>query len=620
MVNMRFYESFEGASTLFQPHRISDHSLAVLRVPMTSVTKPRPFKFSNLLVHNTRFKDIVWNGWNYEVSGFWMYKVVKRLKILMKPLRKLLYDQSNILKKVKHLRHELDEVQRALDSDPTNKDLREDEAAYLQAFNDATLVEEHFLRQKEKVKWLKLGDSNTAYFHKVVKSQASRNHIDSVMAANGVFVDGLSIDVANHMVLAVTDQEIWDAIFSMGNDKAPGSDGYSVVFFKEAWDIIAQDVIKDIKEFFVSGVLLKELNHTIIALIPKVDTLMMINDYRPISCCNVLYKCITAIQKAYDTVDSEFLRSVLVGCGFHPSLIGWIMECVTSTSFLLSINGILHGYFKGKRCLHQGDPMSSYLFTLVIEVLTLMLDRRVRVSDGFTYHRYCSKLNIINLCFADDLFLFAHGDVSSAHVIMDTLEEFKNASGLTPSLPKSTAYFCNVLNYVKTNILSILSFEEGFQISFKVSELIVNGNWVWPNDWSVKFLSISTLNIPLFFPNTLDGLCWKNLSNVDSGFSVVAAWDCIRPRDVPSSLEALGFSPQFVFLMTIDYYFSWLKVRLWADLIGVGIEFALGYVYSEECQLVSLVEWHVTRGLVVVQVLLEVDVVPDAVVLLPLLN
>ncbi|GKA27980.1 RNA-directed DNA polymerase, eukaryota, reverse transcriptase zinc-binding domain protein [Tanacetum coccineum] len=96
-----------------------------------------------------------------------------------------------------------------------------------------------------------------------------------------------------------------------------------------------------------------------------------------------------------------------------------------------------------------------------MEVLTLMLNRRARESNRFTYHRYCSKLNIINLCFADDLFLFAHGDENSARVIMDSLEEFKNASGLTPSLPKSTAYLCNVLNYVKIRILSILPFEEG---------------------------------------------------------------------------------------------------------------------------------------------------------------
>ncbi|GKE44559.1 hypothetical protein Tco_1471843, partial [Tanacetum coccineum] len=74
---------------------------------------------------------------------------------------------------------------------------------------------------------------------------------------------------------------------------------------------------------------------------------------------------------------------------------------------------------------------------------------------------YCSKLELINLCFADDLFLFAYGDVNSASIIKEALEEFKDASGLTPSLPKSTTYFCNVLNHIKLSILQILPFEEG---------------------------------------------------------------------------------------------------------------------------------------------------------------
>ncbi|GKA15090.1 hypothetical protein Tco_0694837 [Tanacetum coccineum] len=82
-------------------------------------------------------------------------------------------------------------------------------------------------------------------------------------------------------------------------------------------------------------------------------------------------------------------------------------------------------------------------------------------SQVFTYHRYCSKLELINLCFADDLFLFAYGDINSASIIKEALYEFKGVSGLTPSLPKSTAYFCNVLNHVKVSILQIFPFEEG---------------------------------------------------------------------------------------------------------------------------------------------------------------
>ncbi|GJZ20563.1 putative reverse transcriptase domain, reverse transcriptase zinc-binding domain protein, partial [Tanacetum coccineum] len=143
-------------------------------------------------------------------------------------------------------------------------------------------------------------------------------------------------------------------------------------------------------------------------------------------------------------------------------MISWIMECVTTTSFSISINGSLHGHFKGRRGLRQGDPISPYLFTIVMEVLTLMLKRRVREGDGFTFHRFCSEMEVINLCFADDLFLFSHGDVQSAKIIMESLDEFKLVSGLSPSLPKSTVYFCNFLNHIKLAILQVLPFEEGW--------------------------------------------------------------------------------------------------------------------------------------------------------------
>ncbi|GJW90740.1 putative RNA-directed DNA polymerase [Tanacetum coccineum] len=276
------------------------------------------------------------------------------------------------------------------------------------------------------------------------------------------------------------------------------------VFFKRSWDVVGQDVCNAIREFFRNGKLLKEINHTFIALIPKVTTPQKVNDYRPISCCNVIYKCISKIltnriidgikevvsenqsafvpgrrisdnilitqelmhnyhlergpprcafkvdiQKAYDTVDWRFLEHILTCFGFHQAMVRWIMACVTSTSFSISINGDIHGFFKGKRGLRQGDPLSPYLFTLVMEVLTLILQRRVRVSDSFRYHKHCEELKIINMCFADDLFLFARGDVNSAKVILDSLNEFKHVSGLVPSIPKSMAFFCNVLNHVK---------------------------------------------------------------------------------------------------------------------------------------------------------------------------
>ncbi|GJR11656.1 putative reverse transcriptase domain, reverse transcriptase zinc-binding domain protein [Tanacetum coccineum] len=207
-----------------------------------------------------------------------------------------------------------------------------------------------------------------------------------------LFSTRLNDSEALNMVRDISSQEVKSAMFSMGNDKSPGPDGFTAGFFKDTWDIIGADVIKAVSEFFTNGRLLKELNHTIIALIPKVNTPARVNDYRPISCCNVLFKCISKIianrlkdslerlvspnqsafvpvdiQKAYDTVDWNFLRVILIGFGFHERMIAWIMECVTTTSFSISINGLLHGYFKGKRGLRQGDPLSPYLFTLIMK-------------------------------------------------------------------------------------------------------------------------------------------------------------------------------------------------------------------------------------------------------------
>ena len=93
--------------------------------------------------------------------------------------------------------------------------------------------------------------------------------------------DGLQQDVSN--------QEIKQALFSMGNEKAPGPDGFTSLFLKKAWHFVKGIVIEAIRSFFISGVLLKEVNSTIISLIPKVPNPTSVSDFRPIACCDVIY-------------------------------------------------------------------------------------------------------------------------------------------------------------------------------------------------------------------------------------------------------------------------------------------------------------------------------------------
>ncbi|KAJ0955349.1 putative RNA-directed DNA polymerase [Helianthus annuus] len=588
--NVHFTDVFPNAGARFMPFKISDHTPCVLILPNVQREKAKPFKFVNLIADKRGFLEAVKQGWETECSGHTMYKVVSKLKALKRPLRKLLYSLGNLHDKVVVMRKRLEECQLELVTSPGNDDLLLKHENVLQLYKEAVRDEAAFLQQKSKVDWLSLGDSNTKYFHNIVKTKNHRSRIFTISNAAGQFFEGsdvpkalvdhymkffgttaetriqpapdlfvrkLSVGKAELMVR--NDEEIKNVMFSIAGNKAPGPDGYTSVFFKKSWHIVGEEVCKAVREFFINGRLLQELNHTVISLIPKVPTPALITDFRPISCCNTIYKCISKIisnrikdglgdivsinqsafvpsrrisdnilltqelmhnyhrkigpprcafkvdiQKAYDTVEWKFLEEALVGFGFHAKMVKWVMACVSSTSFSIAINGNMHGYFKGRRGLRQGDPMSPYLFTLVMEVLTLVLQKQVVESVEFRFHAKCEKQRIINLCFADDLFLFTRGDPKSARAIMESLDKFKDMSGLVPSLPKSTVFFGNVSDSVKARILAIMPFEEGVlpvkylgvplissRLYYKDCKVLVDRMEARITDWKNKSLSFA---------------------------------------------------------------------------------------------------------------------------------
>nr|GFD47356.1 RNA-directed DNA polymerase, eukaryota, reverse transcriptase zinc-binding domain protein [Tanacetum cinerariifolium] len=58
--------------------------------------------------------------------------------------------------------------------------------------------------------------------------------------------------------------------FDIDGNKAPGPDGFSSQFFKDSWNVVGDDVCKAIRDFFLNWKLLKEVNATVISLVPKV--------------------------------------------------------------------------------------------------------------------------------------------------------------------------------------------------------------------------------------------------------------------------------------------------------------------------------------------------------------
>lgn len=165
------------------------------------------------------------------------------------------------------------------------------------------------------------------------------------------------------------------------------------------------------------------------------------------------------LQNAYDTINWKFINQCLKCFGLHEKMVGWIMKCITTSTISIDINGELHGHFKGARGLRQGDPISLYLFTLVMEVFSLMLKRRVEQGNQFKYYWGCKEMKLTHLNFADDL-LVTHGDVSSVQTIKDALDEFSKATGLLPNV-KSTVFFGSVKTEVQEEIKNIIRFQTG---------------------------------------------------------------------------------------------------------------------------------------------------------------
>lgn len=67
-------------------------------------------------------------------------------------------------------------------------------------------------------------------------------------------------------------------------------------------------------------------------------------------------------------------------------MITWILACITGSRFSLKVNGELYGFFPGARALRQGDPISPYLFTMVMEVFNLIMKILVPEKETFKYH------------------------------------------------------------------------------------------------------------------------------------------------------------------------------------------------------------------------------------------
>lgn len=96
--------------------------------------------------------------------------------------------------------------------------------------------------------------------------------------------------------------------------------------------------------------------------------------------------------------------------GFPEKFVGWILECVTTMNYSTVTNGEYTKPFDASRGIRQGNPISLFLFTIVMEYLSRNL-KLFKQDKHFKYHSLCVKLDITHLSFADNPLLFSRGDV-----------------------------------------------------------------------------------------------------------------------------------------------------------------------------------------------------------------
>lgn len=196
----------------------------------------------------------------------------------------------------------------------------------------------------------------------------------------------VSEDSRNVLEADFLENEVKHELWAILGDKSPGPDGYESQFFKDSWRITGKDLTAGVLVFLRTGKMLQVINNTVITLIPKGTHAESVGDYRPIACCNIVYKitlkmlcqrlikvlptiilanqssfvegksiaqnilicqdlvrlynmkkatksCLIKIdlKKAYDLVEWRFVEEMIHALNFPCKFIGWIMNCITTT-------------------------------------------------------------------------------------------------------------------------------------------------------------------------------------------------------------------------------------------------------------------------------------------------
>ncbi|XP_065625439.1 secreted RxLR effector protein 78-like [Quercus suber] len=146
------------------------------------------------------------------------------------------------------------------------------------------------------------------------------------------------------------------------------------------------------------------------------------------------------MSKAYDRVEWSFLESTMLQMGFDEWWVALVLECITTVTYSILINGEPMGNIKPSRGIRQGDPLSPYLFLVCSEGLNRMIQKAACNGDikGVSICRNGPKLT--HLLFADDSLLFYRATIQECRKVMKILAAYEKVLGQRLNGDKMTLF------------------------------------------------------------------------------------------------------------------------------------------------------------------------------------
>nr|XP_025703912.1 uncharacterized protein LOC112805796 [Arachis hypogaea] len=507
---------------------------------------PRQFRYEAYWDDKEECKEVIRKGWTSKAQGGDWNNFMEKTSNCIKNLQE--WNRKSFKRADEEITRLQRKIQNLQNSHHNPRQQHQIENAK-QRIRELWRQEEKYWAQRARVKWLKWGDRNTAFFHASTIQRRDRNRIDRLRDAEGRWVQEqeeilrliedyysklftssgqpnleecikevpkrVTEEMNTDLLKEVTEDEIKQAAFSMDGSRAPGPDGLNGLFYQNHWSTISNDVCAVVKNFFQGGSIPKQINETQVVLIPKIKQAETLNQLRPISCCNYIYKIISKVlvarlrgiidkivsptqsafisgrliqdnivivqeaihritskgkeatkdlaikldmNKAYDRMEWKFIEEALKAFGFHQEWVKLIMECIRSVTYKFKINGALTKEIIPQRGLRQGDPLSPYLFILASEIFTILMDNALnkKIISGV---KLAPKAPIItHLLFADDCIIFSGAEEEEIYQLVQILNQYTSASGQVINLEKSGIIFGNQIPIqTRVNIEDILN-------------------------------------------------------------------------------------------------------------------------------------------------------------------